>query len=643
MNKKIDISILESLPSAILLVDINGVTEYLNKKFTEIFNYSLSDISSIKDWWSNDSFQGYTSEQEEKWNTIVKNISEEETNTLTQEFHLKCHNSIEKHISVEYKRVDSSIILIINDVAINKQISSEFALVESEERMSSIFDNAPVAMLLLNGKREVLQINKKGLQYLRKSHEDSINQAFGNVYRCITTYNTEVGCGKGEKCKECLIKRTVEDTFNSGKTYFKVEVSMETQDGIRIFHLSTALLNLNGRKEVLTSIDDITDRKSIELQLKFAKEKAEESDKLKTAFLQNMSHEIRTPLNGILGFSGLLNNKDISEEEKIYYLNVINESSNQLLSIVDNILSLSRMETEQMEVNIQEVNLNDLIGDLFFKYNAKAKEKNILFHMNKDLSNNDSIIFTDSSKIQLTLENLLDNAIKFTHEGHIKYGYNIKDESVEFFVEDTGIGIEEIYFKKIFERFQQIDDDMTRKYGGTGLGLTIAKGNAEILGGKLWLESNPGEGSTFYFNIPYKPVNQSINSTMEETVHHDLGHKPVILVAEDEEINYLFIEEALKDEQVQIIHAFDGREAVDYCKDNSDIRLVLMDIKMPHMDGYMALSKIKEFRPELPLIAQTAYAFFADKQKALEAGFNDYISKPIKKEQLIEVIQKYTS
>lgn len=531
--------------------------------------------------------------------------------------------------------------IIARDITKSKE--AESALVESEERMSSIFDNASVAMLLLNNKREVLQINKKGLESLKKSKEDSVKHAFGAIYNCITSFNSTNGCGSGELCNHCLIKSTVEDTYLTGKPHYRVEATVNTMEGRKIFQLSTNLLKLKDRREVLTSIDDITERKSIELQLKQAKEQAEESDRLKTAFLQNMSHEIRTPLNGILGFSGLLNNQDISDEEKGYYLNVINESSNQLLSIVDNILSLSRLETEKLEVVTQEININDVIGELFFKYNTKVSDKNIYIQTHKSLNHKESAVYSDSAKIQLILQNLLDNAIKFTHEGHIRFGYNIKDENIEFFVEDTGIGIDKIYFDKIFERFQQVDDEMTRKYGGTGLGLTIAKGNVEIIGGKIWLESTLGKGSSFYFTVPFNPVYDTISTKApEEDITVNTDDLPVILVAEDEEINYMFIEEALKDLKIKLIHAHDGREAVNFCKENPNIRLVLMDIKMPNLDGYMALSQIKAINPELPIVAQTAYAFFADKQKALDSGFIDYISKPIKKEKLIEIVNKYS-
>lgn len=633
-------TLINSFPDIILVSDLQGKLLYANPALKRQTGLSFEDFQG------NNENKFIHPDNEPMVREKIKDLlqgSKRQTEIIENRF-IDKYGNLHWYSGVISKTMfkgELALQIISRDITKSKE--AEIALIESEERMSSIFDNAPVAMLLLNQEREILQINKKGLENIRKSKDETISLRFGEVYKCITSFNNLSGCGSGDKCSQCLIKSTVEDTFKTGKPHFKVEITLDTVEGPQILHLSTDLLNLNNRKEILASIDDITERKSIEIQLKQAKEHAEESDRLKTAFLQNMSHEIRTPLNGILGFSGLLNNKDISDEEKGYYLNVINESSNQLLSIVDNILSLSRLETENIEVANQEVNINEVLGSLFFEFNTKAKDKNLLLHPHKPLDNRESAIFTDSAKIQLILQNLLSNAIKFTHEGHVKYGYSLKDGFIEFFVEDTGIGIEKIYFNKIFERFQQIDDDMTRKYGGTGLGLTIAKGNVELLGGKLWLTSEPNKGSTFYFTIPYKPVYEIIKEDTKDEVTRYEEAVPVILVAEDEEINYLFIEEALKGEDVKLIHAMDGREAVKICQENQEISLVLMDIKMPHMDGYQALEKITEARPNLPIVAQTAYAFFSDKQKALESGFTDYISKPIKKEQLIGIVNKHTS
>jgi PAS domain S-box-containing protein len=518
---------------------------------------------------------------------------------------------------------------------------SEQALVESENRMSTVFDSAPVIMMLINEKREILQINKKGIQGLNLTKKDYRLLPFGEAYKCINAFENPAGCGAGVRCGDCVVRRTIQDTFTNGTEHVKVEATLHTKDTKYYILLSSALLKNDVTKEVLLTVDDVTEQRLMQEELKQSVQKAEESDRLKSAFLQNMSHEIRTPLNGILGFSGLLDSEELSPEERSYYIDVINQSSNQLLSIVDDILSISRLETGQIEVLSEQVNVNAMMQELFAVYNTKASERNIVISHGKELDDKQSIVFSDSEKLRQVLDNLLSNALKFTHEGHVKFGYHCKGNTLQFYIEDTGIGIKESDHSRIFERFQQVDFDSTRVYGGTGLGLTIAKGNTELLGGKIWLDSLPGKGSTFYFTLPYKPVYPELTPALADDGSTKDSEQPAILIAEDEEINYLFIAESLKEIDYKLLHAFNGLEAVELCKQNKSICLVLMDIKMPKLDGYSAFEEIKLIRPELPVIAQTAYAMVSDREKALKAGFKDYLSKPIKKAELLNVISKY--
>lgn len=390
-------------------------------------------------------------------------------------------------------------------------------------------------------------------------------------------------------------------------------------------------------------IEDITEQKNTENELKKAKEHAEEADRLKTAFLQNMSHEVRTPLNGILGFSSLLNTPGLTNEEKEYYIGVINESSNQLLSIVDNIINLSKLDTEKPKLTTKEICLNDLTDELYYSFVQKAIDKGLELNVMKGLNDRAASIKCDFDKLKLALENILDNAIKFTHTGKVNLEYLKLDNKILFSIKDTGIGIKPKYWTKIFDRFYQIDDKLTRNYGGTGLGLAVAKGNIELLGGETWVESETYKGTTFFVSLPYTPVyketprkEEVCNIPSDAAIHF-------VLVAEDEDINFMFIEEALKGitMSLSLLRANNGKEALDIFKTRNDISLVLMDIKMPVMDGYAALNEIRKIRPEVPVIAQTAYAFFSDKTKALKSGFNDYISKPIKKEILVKLVNEY--
>ncbi|RLD55336.1 MAG: hybrid sensor histidine kinase/response regulator [Bacteroidetes bacterium] len=381
-----------------------------------------------------------------------------------------------------------------------------------------------------------------------------------------------------------------------------------------------------------------------------AKENAEESDKLKTEFIHNMSHEIRTPMNGILGFSNFLNNPELSNEERKNYINIVQSSGNQLLRIIDDILEISKLGTKQVKTIEKEICLNDLLLEHFTVFDIKAKENKIPLYLNKGLSDKESIILTDETKLNKILSNLLENALKFTKDGFIEFGYTLKTESepveLEIYVKDTGIGIKQESQKTIFDRFSQEEKELSRNVGGLGLGLSIAKENAELLGGKITLKSEKGNGAIFYVTIPYKPVNhkhKNDNSNTDKTRTTKKQAKYTILIVEDEEVNYLYLDILLTDIKLNlaILHAKHGKEAVKMCKENSAINLILMDIKMPIMTGLEATRLIKEFRPDLPIIAQTAYSTNDEKKQAFSAGCNDFISKPISEETLNNVINKY--
>lgn len=383
---------------------------------------------------------------------------------------------------------------------------------------------------------------------------------------------------------------------------------------------------------------DITDRKLQEQELLKAKEKAEESDRLKTQFLLNMSHEIKTPMNAINGFSNLLNKPDLSDEKRKSFTSIIINSSNQLQSIVENILTISALETKVERTIIQPVSINSIIVDLLAIFKTQASNHNISLYSKQELTDKQSEIYTDKTKVTQILTNLISNAIKFTHEGYVEFGYNLKNNELEFYVKDTGIGIKPELQEKIFERFIQVEMGLTRRYGGNGLGLAISKGFVELLGGKFWLHSEIEKGSTFYFSIPYKHVHEieKINITSKQN-----ADKTTVLIAEDEEYNFLYIEEMLINKDFRLIHAKDGQEAVDICKTNSEINLILMDIKMPVMDGHEAAKQIKEFRPELIIIAQSAYTLEEFIEKYHDNPFDDYISKPLNEDEFIQKIMKY--
>jgi signal transduction histidine kinase/CheY-like chemotaxis protein len=375
-----------------------------------------------------------------------------------------------------------------------------------------------------------------------------------------------------------------------------------------------------------------------------AKIKAEESDRLKSSFLANLSHEIRTPMNAINGFTELIINTDINETEKLEYLNVIEKSGKNLVSIIDDLIEMSKIDSNQIVPNFAVVNLESCVSELYETVKITIKNKAIDFKLIKSSKPAAFNIVTDDIKLKQVIINLLTNAIKFTDEGEVTFGYEIdeKRELINFTVRDTGLGIDEDNHKNIFDRFKRVDSDVSIKVGGLGLGLAISKAYVELLGGTINLQSKVGEGSTFYFSIPLKYAKvEHIVVKPINNVEITKSEEQVILIAEDDNINFLLFQKMMQHKNYQVLRAINGQEAVDICINNANIDLVLMDIKMPLMNGFEALEQIKPLRPTLPIIAQTAYSSSDDKMKIEEAGFADYITKPLNRERLFELIDKY--
>jgi signal transduction histidine kinase/CheY-like chemotaxis protein len=380
------------------------------------------------------------------------------------------------------------------------------------------------------------------------------------------------------------------------------------------------------------------------MELITAKIKAEESDRLKSSFLANLSHEIRTPMNAINGFTDLILNTNITETEKLEYLTVIEKSGKNLVSIIDDLIEMSKIDSNQIMPNYTQVNLESCVNELYETIKVTIQNKDIEFILIKSSLPAEFNIITDDIKLKQVIINLLTNAIKFTDEGMVTFGYEIdeQNELIHFTVRDTGLGIDEVEHKNIFDRFKRVDSDISIKVGGLGLGLAISKAYVELLGGSITLTSKVGEGSTFYFSIPlqYAKVEhitvRSVNN--EESVKTE---RKVILIAEDDNINYLLFQKMMQHKNYDIIRAVNGQMAVEICLNNPSIELVLMDIKMPIMDGFEAIEQIQPIRPNLPIIAQTAYSSSEDKAKIEFAGFTDYITKPLNRERLFELLEQY--
>ncbi|MFC2136882.1 ATP-binding protein [Bacteroidota bacterium] len=379
-------------------------------------------------------------------------------------------------------------------------------------------------------------------------------------------------------------------------------------------------------------------------ELSISKEKAEESNKLKSAFIANMSHEIRTPLNGIIGFAQLLKKREHEDKKSGRFVDLIINSSRSLLKIINDILDISLIESNQLSIDNNKFQLNELIEEInaFFKLNLMINTK-VELKVKKGLIDGKDTVVTDRERVKQVLNNLLYNSFKYTDDGYIEFGYSkfTKDE-IMLYVKDTGSGISTKISEDIFGRFQQDTELKINQYEGTGLGLAISKGIVNLMGGRIWYESELGKGTTFYFTIPYNTKME----TKEQPVSIDQDFNwlnKTILVVEDEETNYLFLKEVLKENGANIIRASSGNEAILKFEENLDIDLVLMDMKMAEMSGYEATVKLKNIRAKVPIIAQTAYAMENERKRCLEVGCEDYISKPIDVDQLLIIVNKYLS
>ena len=446
------------------------------------------------------------------------------------------------------------------------------------------------------------------------------------------------------------VERVINDIEYSAKhlTYFTCEfrVQIPGKPVQWIFSRSTPEKLPDGTVTWYGFNADITELKQTETELVKAKEHAEESDRLKSAFLANMSHEIRTPMNGILGFSGLLREPQLTGDEQQKYISLIEKSGKRMLNIINDIVNISKIESGLMEISINEVNVNEQVADVLAFFTPEIKKKGIQLLAPKALPLKEAIISSDGEKLYAILTNIVNNAIKHTQTGSIEIGVEKKGGFLEFFVKDTGNGIPENQREIIFERFRQSSDLTSRFTEGAGLGLSISKGFVEILGGKIWLESELGKGSVFYFTIPVNADVKAKPSVIKGAASTEADQQVKnlkILIAEDDEDSAWFLDTALKPYCGEIFTAGTGVEAVESLRKHPDMSLIMMDIRMPGMDGYSATRQIRQFNKDVIIIAQTAFAMTGDREKAIEAGCNDYLSKPFRIEELRRLMQQYFS
>ena len=463
----------------------------------------------------------------------------------------------------------------------------------------------------------------------------------------VTGYSAEEARGQNPRIlKSGLMSKKVYEelwqTILSGGVW-SGELQNKKKNGE--FYWDQAVISaIRNKENVITNFVavkvDITEQKKIFAELTAAKEKAEESDRLKSAFLANISHEIRTPMNGILGFAQLLKEPHLTGEEETEYIDLIQKSGERMLNLINNLINISRIEAGETMLQESETPVNELMRDLYAFFKPEIDKKGLRLNLKTGLPDNDSVIETDSGKLIQILTNLIQNALKFTSSGEIDFGYNRSNSTLEFYVIDTGIGIAADMKEKIFDRFHQVDNTLTRTQEGSGLGLSISQAYVEMLGGTIRIESREGWGSEFYFTLPYRPT-----FLQQKPIPSPVNQKPIItapfitiLIAEDDAVSSLLLKKNLTDENINTLFAVNGKEAVEMVQQHQEINIVLMDIRMPVMNGFDTTRVIKELRPDLPIIVQTAFTSKDEKDKSHEAGCDGYITKPINKVELLELI-----
>lgn len=516
---------------------------------------------------------------------------------------------------------------------ITKRKIAEISLRESEEKFRFAFYNSPDAINISNIETGALIDFNKGFENL-------------------TGWTKEEALGKN--AVELKVWRNIEDRRRFVEMIRKegkienLEVELK-QKGGRIITciISASIVNLNNVPHIIAITKNITERKLTEKALMTAKEKAIEADRLKTSFLANMSHELRTPMNSIVGFANLLTKPNLTVHKKELYIKQINRSSDNLLHLIDEIIDLSKIESNLLSIEYQVCNLRDVFNELFLYFNEEKKSGNLQelkFRISFPDEKEIYYLNTDQYRLKQILFNLLNNAFKFTISGEINFGFKLSDaNNLLFYVKDTGSGIPADKTKTVFDRFVHSDPENKSLQKGTGLGLTISKKIIELMGGKIWVESVENKGSTFYFTLPYSKIDPAkIVSTISAQTENIVkwGHH-TILVAEDDDMNFMFLEEMFSETEINLLRAKTGEEALTSIRKNPKIELILMDIQMPEMNGLEATEKIRLINQDIPIIAQTAYAMPSEKEKSIKSGCTDYITKPIMPDMLIGTLKKY--
>lgn len=615
-------SVLDKVSDSILAVAADGTLVYANKQFIEEYNVTQElGTQKIYDL-------RVTMHTPELWESRLREIRQHGGSLSYRAAYVRNGEEKERvhQVSTYLMKEDNKDIIWFFTQDVTDVIKKRDELRELNLLLDGILNNIPVYLYV-------------------KDPEDDFRYLYWNK---AFAEHSKIPASKaiGHTDFEIFMEREDADKFRKDdlellRTHERIDMQetyVSATGETRIVQTLKALVPMEGREPLLIGISwDITNFQNIEQELIKVRIKAEQSDRLKTAFLANMSHEIRTPLNAIVGFSKLLPSAENEEEEKLYS-DIINQNSDILLQLINDILDLSKIEAGTLEYVKRPMNVGEVCRNIYAVHKERVKEGVTLILDNEE----DLIIEEDQNRLMQIITNFITNAIKFTYVGEIHLGFKVEPGNLYFYVKDTGIGIEPEKVDHIFDRFVKLNSFAQ----GTGLGLAICRMIIEKIGGDIGAVSELGKGSTFYFKIPFKGESDKCvglpHATEAEYKCYAVKRTQQvkkILIAEDVDSNFILLKNMLGDNYI-LLWAKDGYEAVEmYKRDEPD--LILMDIKMPRMDGLEATRIIRSYSKEIPIIALTAYAFEADKERALEVGCNDFVTKPVSGEALEKALGRF--
>lgn len=627
-NRYKTLSNLTTDAASILTIEPDGSfnRKWLNDKLILKTGYELHEIDTFEKWAKivhPDDLKAYSE-------SVKSIISGQKTSLDFRIIDKKgniiwINNTVYPELNNEGKVV--GLISAVKDIT--QRISAEHELKKQRNLLDLIIDNAPLGIWVtaLDGTYPLIN----------RYFKNAIGFDSGNISIKPEELECCLRSDRYAKSSSEPIISEEEVTFTDGKKHILqiLKTSLQTQEGEDF--------------GVLGIGTDVTDQKQYEKSLMLAITKAKEADNLKSAFLANMSHEIRTPLNGIIGFAKYLKDYPTPEDEYHNILDIICNSADHLLSIINDIIDISKLDAGQVKINSVSCNLNKLLDGVYSFFYANAfvpDKKDLNLRLSTSLPDHESTIMVDDVRLKQIFNNLISNAIKFSQRGQVEFGYSlIQDRTrLQFFVRDTGIGIPVEKQKIIFERFRQADDTTTREYGGTGLGLAISKSLVELMGGEMRVESKQGKGTVFFFSIPYKPVTDVSVDTPKDQSSKDFLNVFInkkVLIVEDDSNSFIFLKTLLENKKVKVLYAENGIQALDIVMNDKSIDLILMDLRLPVMNGYDAIKEIRKINQNIPIIAQTAHAFIEEKELCQKLGCNDFISKPIDPDALYSMVYNY--